>query len=766
MLQKFSHCDFDFLGAGTREIMCDDESAEALRMIIGAIKFTKHHFLTGGQMPDRWSLKAEETLEVLDFSKRCLMPWVGIRSALCAVKGSKDAKLLLGLAVRADMFDGVDITGEEASWQQVAHLAAQGIAGMIVEASRLPEFAKLSAETLEMVITNVKDDEWSEEQEVCVPVREADNQGPCKAPENSKGAELHWIYADWGMNLLACTNAGTMLDVMTLGIMKFAVMEISITIVAREGQNVVQLDHTHIALPTVPSGGCVCLQAALLKRFEHGNPPTYRNMFKSRISALHKQCLALVRFYAGMQGIAPEQASLEIVWRYFCRLMGSGTLANILRECMCRSFNGLRLVDASLFLKLSCAELEDIISEQKFLYLWNEIDALSLIIDWAMHKSNQPGGLKVGDQVRMRPACENVTRREADCEVKRVQGSCVEVQRVRTSSAENVDQVGLTETLQVTLEQLYDSGQTAMLKFLKHICFASISIESFGSCLSTEKLCYACVIPSFKTLLDRAIDVQTGKSNISIFGDKLTPRKGLVPGDGTNAAVFKLLDLITTNAQKRLKELTQKCEDLDQKLYAKTKEVSQLTAENEQKSQQITQLTEQLNQEQQQKRDQFEESFSRHMDSLPLEQLEAVVARRRGEMAIDGGTSDYVGTSKAQNHAKEAMIMADRPEPSAEERDAETAGVPGITAGTSADGSQDTGSANRDGISGQGGVSGLTEILPGKSATSDAGVDCEKDQKGAHSMSDKSGSEDTGASKRLNDSETEEGSQSKKPRTE
>jgi hypothetical protein len=66
---------------------------------------------------------------------------------------------------------------------------------------------------------------------------------------------------------------------------------------------------------------------------------------------------------------------------------------------LCLSFLQICLDQPSLFHKLSCDELESIISEDKFLQCGNENKVLKVAIDWARHKSMQANGLRVGDVV-------------------------------------------------------------------------------------------------------------------------------------------------------------------------------------------------------------------------------------------------------------------------------------------------------------------------------------------------------------------------------
>ncbi len=98
-----------FFFAGTREIMCKEPS-EVLRAVITAMLYTKKHFLSA---EDDSTVKAEQTIDILRFSKRCLMPWIGIGYALRAVKSTTDLRLLLELLKMEDFVLDMDLKDDE-----------------------------------------------------------------------------------------------------------------------------------------------------------------------------------------------------------------------------------------------------------------------------------------------------------------------------------------------------------------------------------------------------------------------------------------------------------------------------------------------------------------------------------------------------------------------------------------------------------------------------------------------------------------------------
>ncbi len=602
--------------------MCDTESTEALRVIIEAMKCTRDHFLSECHGQVGWNLNAEQTLEILEFGKRVLMPWVGIRSSLRAVKGSNDIKLLVGLAVQIENFDATEIEGEEANWQQLVHLVMQGVAARIAEATALPDFSRLSFDALQKIFARLSDGGWSAEQEVHVPVLKTNDPALYKSSPNTMGVELHWKYADFGCNVYPQQASATVQNVVWLGRMKFAFVDLSVTCLAREGENSTSLTRG-FATPTQVTAPCWSLLTADLKRFEHGSPQSYKLLFKSRMSKLHKKCLALVRFYAGVKGIAPGQASVEDAWRYFCE-SGCPELSETLRACLCRGFNPIRRAQPDFFLTLTCSEFGGVISTTTAAEVWREVNALQVLIDWAMHRSKQAGGLRVGDVVLVRPECESAEWREAECTVTKVNGPHVEVQRVGESISNGSVEAGAKEALEVAAVMLYDAGQTAMIQLLKHIKFGAITMNDFGDWLGIGRLLYASNVPVFLELLKRTIEVQTGQSPIEVLGGQGMLRKGqsAAPVADPNKAVCKLLldilrrspehvNKVDTQKEQCSKQITQPSQEVARKpkettkvdrkskestnrrseIKITTKKILHLTIHNNKKTEQITKLS-------------------------------------------------------------------------------------------------------------------------------------------------------------------------------
>ncbi len=292
--------DFPF-GAGSREILCKNESAEVLRATIAAMMYTRDRFLLCSE-GDSSTAKAEETFEILHFSKRCLMPWIGIGYAMRAAKGSKDAGMLVKLLSWADFFLDMELKDNDAqaAWKRVLDIAMQGVARLIFKATRLPEFSQMSAASLEKIVGYAEDDEWSEELEIAVSLAGYPRSSG-KSPTTSRGACLDYCFKSNSIAVMVRTDTDVMPDVVTLGKVKLAFMKYSITHVASEGQDNITKRNVEAdqLVPTCDEETRSTKNFSMQKLFEHGNPPQHKFLFRNQITKIHKQCWALVSFCAG-----------------------------------------------------------------------------------------------------------------------------------------------------------------------------------------------------------------------------------------------------------------------------------------------------------------------------------------------------------------------------------------------------------------------------------------------------------------------------------
>jgi hypothetical protein len=642
--------------AGTREITCKDESAETVRATAAAMLFTRDLFLSGSYSS---GLRGEETLEILRFSKRCLMPWIGIGYALRVVQGTHDAELLLGLISMADLFHDIGLKGaEEEAWQRVLDLAEQGTARMIPEARRLPGFSQISIEALGKIVEAIEDDEWSDEIETLLPYFQRDL---LRSPATGQGLYLHWDTMHRPPRRSLCIDTSVMPDVVKLGSLTVAFTSLSMKQVSQKGRMKTIFGPSEGAVPTkhyavLNMNGKIDMGT----EFEYGKPPMYKFLLKNKITKLHKQCLALVSFYAVRLGVAPEEASLEDVWRYF-RERGCPTLAEILRKCICLSFMHVVKEQLDFFRTFSYDELESIISEDMLLFCQKEVHVLKVVIDWSMHKSRLAGRMKVGDVVRLIPAYEDEQEEmKGECVIKKLEGTLVEIVR-KPQNYPNSDREGKeASSVEVECDELYDVAQTCFVRLLEHVRVGVIPINHFGELLSIEELCYACDVDTFMGIFNNAMEVKVGRQTIDTLGKHGKPRHGQAAIDVDSAhGIIQIEDCINEairNASTRIKELIKEND-------AKSEHIAELVGECDEMSETLQQV---------------EQLVAQRIDSMTLEQLEALAACKCSEVSVEGAGSSNVGTVP-----QTGQTSADRATGGASQENT-SAKIPGVSCETNA----------------------------------------------------------------------------------
>jgi hypothetical protein len=426
---------------------------------------------------------------------------VGIRSALRAVQDSenKDARLLVGLAARAGRFDGLDMTGDEANWQKLMDLSAQGIADVIVEASKLPEFALIGMDLLRKILERVQDDSWSKWLDFWMLASSAENHGPHQTAPNSQGVELHWRYANKDVSVFPRIDRSVMPDTIRLGGMMLVISRVWME--TSEGIE----EEANEAIPTEIAASS-CLHGACSRLW----PEDSEGSFRSKITKLHKQCLALVRFYAGVRNIDPESVSMEDAWRYFRDLECKQCkeilqceevvqCEEILRLGINSCLRQIQAADSSYFTRFNSVEMEIILSKN-YTNAWKNIMRLSILSQWAIHKSRQLGSLQAGDLLRVSPECEHADWRGKDCVVTKIDGPRVET---RIHGGEHKDH---DISIVLDTELFYDAGKTVMLRFFERFTNEITPVESFSAHLSAEQAVYVMNFEGFYEMIRHAVE--------------------------------------------------------------------------------------------------------------------------------------------------------------------------------------------------------------------------------------------------------------------
>jgi hypothetical protein len=384
---------------GSRKVTFDDVPAEVLQAAIAAMLVSKEHRGSIRHLKIFRELSTDHVFRLVEFSRRLLMPWIGICGACivmltvttymyihtythshththtcttgahAAVLASKGTELLLGLVgTRSKMFDG---TEDESEWKEVLSMVPARLANIVEEAVLSPAFPSIDVDLLESVCTHMKSSEWHDEAELSVVYCD----GAVDSPVNKDGLYLQ-VEENQDSQMLGVfirIVEGDMPNLLKMGLSQVTVVNFVITGRAREGENEVRTAVDTAISSRSWTGWPNFLLAADKERFMHNNsPPTLKLSFKTQTSRLHRQAFALVNFFAGKLNISPEKVSVEDAWRYF-RSSGPPAMAEILRECLCRSFSTIQIYERNFSRSLSCTELENIISHGRLETYNNEV---------------------------------------------------------------------------------------------------------------------------------------------------------------------------------------------------------------------------------------------------------------------------------------------------------------------------------------------------------------------------------------------------------
>jgi hypothetical protein len=620
-------------------------SADVLRAVIAAMLHTRELFMSE---TENSCARAEEVFETLDFSKRCLMPWVGIGYALRAVNASHNATMLLGLVLREDMFHDMDLKGDEVAWRRVLDLAARGLARVAADARSLSGFSDMSVDILEKFVDCIEDDEWSEELEASFPVRRRHEFIPWNSPlrkdmfsrTNGKGVRLYNVYLG-GTGVILDQEATS--GLVRIGEVTVLLTSLSIINMASHGDNEPLITPMDVCLST-PKGDPSTVSSSSLslagfssleeERFHHGNPPVHKFLFKNQINKLHMQACALVTFYAGKLGTAPEQVSIEVVWRFF-RDLKRPNLADIVRRYICVS--ALQITDAdmkSFFQRLTEHELESIMSGEGNLPRYCEGKILRSLVEWAMHKSKQ--GFQIGDVVRVHHDADLVDWDGQDCivttELDEDYKFSLRLVQANSDPSEGGDS-SQQDIRTAYRSYVYDPGQSAFIRLFHHVKIGCLRVSYLPCLLGAEGFLYAYALPCFKEMIDKLIDVQTGRAQAGILGLQGIPRHAggeAVSGDDTNKMVKDFINSVCMQVQyvfdvsaEEKEEQKDELDKLSAQLATRDQQLQDATAQ----IQKLTSMCAGLQQ--------ANERVAGHT----IEQLEALLAQKRGEAPVSSVTA-------------------------------------------------------------------------------------------------------------------------------
>jgi hypothetical protein len=488
----------------------DDIPADAVRALIASMVVSKQHCRSSDSNMIFKSMAPADIFGLLDFSSRLLMPWAGISYVREAVRDSTDAVFLFEVASKRALFDGTD---EEAEWKEVQDLVCQRMALVVEEAAASPEFGQVGIEMLEHVVGYILDGEWSEETVHTFPCR--DKVDCLRSQVNSQGFHMRIEEGQNGgdMGLYIGTRSNDIRYALTLSSCVIFVADYEIEAHAHIGENFKHVGRSAAFNATKPWGwgSPQFFSRVNEERFRHKG--FYNLAFRTKYSKIQRQCLALVRFYektARNTSCVPpsseQQWMLLHAWRYYSKA-GNNKLADVLRDYVCKIFDG---VDAPEFFRaLTCSELESVLEQDLLATDLQEMRVLKVVIDWSRHRSNDTGGLKVGDEVRVKLDCKkNQGWRGEDCVVKGLlPGRKIMLVEHRIRGQPSLR----TKTLGIAYEDVHNPASTGMMRLLVHVRHAFIPLLELSTQLSNEDIHFACKHKCFRDMVKKMIETQTSK---------------------------------------------------------------------------------------------------------------------------------------------------------------------------------------------------------------------------------------------------------------
>jgi hypothetical protein len=403
----------------------------------------------------------ENLLEVLDFSARLLMPWAALVSIRSAIeRGAKNQtpksqaathqQLLLGTISRNNLLNGFE---EEHEWKQLVQLAAEAVANVIEDAVHWPGFASsVSIDILQHIVHNIQEREWSGEQNISIRCN-PDNivQGPVSTTMHGFRPAVK-ARADGTIAVYVCMSEHTPHTLYIDG-KAIAIIHVRVLGCAQKGQDKEKTLKDACISDACKVGWQEFVPACERHRFvtDKCYSPCLTICFKTKLSRLHRQCLALVSCYAARVNVEFDQTTVEDAWRYFYQ-SGFFDMADTLKQFICCSFARIIAMDPQFCRKLTCSELESVISEDCLDTQGHEVVVVKIVLDWARQKSSSqnhnareyksggktyrcsPGGLEVADEVRVRHDSTLASWRGADCVITSISPCTrlVHVQRIPT----------------------------------------------------------------------------------------------------------------------------------------------------------------------------------------------------------------------------------------------------------------------------------------------------------------------------------------------
>jgi hypothetical protein len=433
------------------------------------------------------------------------MPWAGASYARAAAEDCKDAAILVKLASKNAAFYGTDA---KAQWAGVVDLAAQRLALVIEEAVLIPGFQDIAANTLGSIIECIDDGEWAQEEWLHVMQSLCGEQESAVNPHGFflRVSELpHRCVEGYVYMSEPCVSH----HFLSLGDARTLTITLEVTATQNSGQKY-SFTEADFAFE-VSSTYAVPIQFST-----PAGSDTISWSMKTRLTKIHRRCLALAGFYAHATGTALETVQLQHAWRHAVSC-GVPNSTEAFVQLFSRGFSIMKLHHFHVF---HASELERIISQDslKTKNKNGEITVLKVVIGWARNKSQ---AYNVGDEVRVKPDEADLSMTdwaESDCVVKSVSNA--------GSDTFVLVERGKGEEREFSSAQLRDPGETGFLRMLPHVRCGYLKAVELRTGLSNEDIFYASKFECYRKTVKNLVQQRSGRRVGYIYEEHGKPREG------------------------------------------------------------------------------------------------------------------------------------------------------------------------------------------------------------------------------------------------
>jgi hypothetical protein len=516
--------------AGIREIKLHDVSADAIQIMIYAAA-------VGSAFKDVCShsrllrdMNASLLTEVIRFTSSVHMAWIGTDCAKAKVDGCKDPEVFVAILSCSPTHFTAE---EEEEWAKVEGIAAKNLANLVLEQdSAWCAFpSSFPMEALATVIDSIEDSEWSDVDTFVF----AANSGTVAGHTVQRGAHVQ----------IQQTHGSATVYVQFNDDFAHAMRVCDVTcIICNIEEGGAATDRPDGSSPEstifVPRFGTMLVGRSFAYRLPERSAaveaPGHRAgahtlSFRFQLSKLHRQCLALSRFFAYATQQDIHDASMEEAYRYYSQ-RGCPHMANILLEGMAVCFSS---ACANYACRLTCAELEDVIAHPQLRTRnQDEMSVVVTAIDWAMHKAKSPW--RVGDELRVKQTCARADWRGSDAVLRAITlcKSQILVERSVMRDVTDLDRncsvcTAVKECATISREHVCGPDETGLIRLLTKIRTAYIPMEHLRTRLSPEQHAYASRHACFQQLVQEVVSLRTGKLRLKAVGGRGVPRTAYAP---------------------------------------------------------------------------------------------------------------------------------------------------------------------------------------------------------------------------------------------